>query len=157
LATNFSRTSAIYAAIQAALLIAFSAAYFLDTSQTLFQSRAARITGGLLCLLGGLLMLAAFIVIRRSIQIEPAPRADAELVTHGIYGWFRHPIYTALLLLVLGLFLRRPTLLVAISSGLVIAYLLIKVRIEERMLLAHYPDYAAYRKRTFGLLPWLRG
>lgn len=101
-------------------------------------------------------MVSALISIRGSIQIAPAPRDDAELVTRGVYAWFRHPIYTAIVILVLGLFLRKPTLPVAIAALIVIAYLVIKIRIEERLLLSRYPEYGEYRTRTFGLLPWFR-
>ena len=68
----------------------------------------------------------------------------------------RHPIYTGIIALVLGLFLRKPTLLVAITTVVVIAYVILKVRIEERLLLARYRNYAGYRSRTFGLFRWFR-
>jgi protein-S-isoprenylcysteine O-methyltransferase Ste14 len=92
--------------------------------------------------------------MRHAIQIAPEPRRDATLVTSGIYRWFRHPIYTAIVAIVIGLFLRRPTILVGVSAAGVIGFLYVKVRFEERLLLERYPEYAGYRTRTWGLFPW---
>jgi len=36
----------------------------------------------------------------------------------------------------------------------VIVFLAVKVRLEEELLLARYPEYATYRARTWGLIPW---
>ena len=149
-------TGRIYGLIQSVLLCGFTLVYFADRSVWLFRSALAGLVGGVLCFAGILLMVAALAVIRRSIQIAPAPRADAQLVTTGVYAWFRHPIYTAIVMLLVGLFFRQPTAWVALAGTIVIAYLMLKVRIEERLLRARYPDYAAYTKRTFGLLPWWR-
>ncbi len=41
------------------------------------------------------------------IQIAPEPRADGQLVTRGVYSRLRHPIYTAIVILVIGLFLGK--------------------------------------------------
>jgi len=75
------------------------------------------------------------------------------LVTSGIYRWFRHPIYTAIVAIVVGLFLRQSTIAVALSMFIVIVYLSIKVRFEEKLLLARYPSYAKYRTHSWGLVP----
>lgn len=152
-----SRSSKTYGLIQSALLCLFTLLVFTDRSRWLIHSDLARVVGTVLCAIGVLLMLAALSVIRRSIQIAPAPRDDAQLVTGGVYAWFRHPIYTAIVLVVLGLFLRQPSVAVGVGTAIVIGYLVLKVRIEERLLAAHYPDYAAYKARTFGLLPPFKG
>src|SRR5207249_2919216 len=61
----------------------------------------------------------------------------------------RHPIYTAILLLAIGLFLRKPTATIAATGAAVVVFLMIKVRFEEQLLLARYPEYAGYRNRTW--------
>ena len=83
------------------------------------------------------------------------------LVTEGIYGRIRHPMYLGLLLFVLG-----PAFVVsnfvAGPSGLIGMVLLIVLRVgslgvrgsEEQMMLVEFGDeYAAYRERTARLLP----
>lgn len=100
-----------------------------------------------------LLALWAIAWLRRSLAATPAPRAGARFVARGPYRWMRHPMYTSLLLLALGLLLRRPTLFTLVAALGLAAVLALKVRHEEGLLLARYPEYAAYRARTWGLVP----
>ena len=95
------------------------------------------------------------VTLRAVVQVAPAPREGGHLVTRGIYGWLRHPIYTAIVIVILGLFLRQPTVVVAIAGAAAVVFLIVKVRFEESLLLERYPEYAAYRRRTCGILPGL--
>lgn len=151
------RKSQIYGAIQTALLIVFAAVFVFDLGPRLFVSERLHIFGKVLCWIGIVFMLIAMVSLRKVIQIAPAPREGGHLVTSGVYRWFRHPIYSAILLLVVGLFLTKPTLGSAITGAAVIAFLLIKARLEETLLVARYPDYADYRKRAWGVIPGFRG
>lgn len=151
------QASRAYGIAQSAVFCAYAAAVLLDgSSPVLHATGVSRGIGAALALGGVAVMLAAIRTIGRSIQIAPAPKSTATLATHGIYGWLRHPIYTGIVFVSLGLFLRQPTILVAASTVVVIAFLAVKVRFEERLLLARYPTYAAYRTRTWGLFPFLR-
>ena len=152
------RKSAMYGAAQTLLLCAFAGVYFLDRSAWLWpRGGLSGILGTAFCAAGLLLVVSAIVTLRRVIQIAPEPRQGGELVTQGVYSRFRHPIYTGIVILVAGLFLRRPTVLVGAMAALVIAYLAFKVRLEEKLLAARYPEYPSYRKRTWGLLPGWRG
>jgi protein-S-isoprenylcysteine O-methyltransferase Ste14 len=148
--------SQAYGAGQSTLLCVFALVVMFDPSSALFDGSTARMIGLILSAAGLVVMAAAFLVIRRVIQIAPEPRADAHLITGGIYGWLRHPIYTGMLLVVVGLFLRRPTTAIAVTGAVVIALLFAKVSYEETLLLARYPEYGQYRMRTWGLLPPFR-
>lgn len=141
-----------YATVQTAMLIAFNAVFFLFPGSALFHSAAAMRAGTLLCVAGLALLMISVFTLRRVIQVAPAPKEGGHLVAAGVYRVLRHPIYTAMVMLVLGLFLRRPTPAVAIAGATVIAFLLVKARFEESLLAAKYPGYAAYRARTFGVL-----
>jgi protein-S-isoprenylcysteine O-methyltransferase Ste14 len=151
-----SLRSRLYARVQTALLVAFAAAAFFGRTPLLFSSNSLRSAGVALCGLGLLLMAFAFISLRRVIQIAPEPRSSGHLVTSGVYRWLRHPIYTGMLIIIVGLFIRRPTLVLAIASVVVIAFLLAKTRFEEELLVVKYPEYADYRRRTWGIIPGLR-
>ena len=151
------RTSRNYALVQTVLFCAFAAAYFLDVGPRLFPPGGMRGTiGAVLCMAGLLLMLSAFGSIGRAIQIAPEPKPGAQLVTKGVYRRLRHPIYTAVVILLVGLFLRKPTALTGIGAAVVIVFLVAKVRFEEELLLARYPNYTDYKDRTWGVLPWPR-
>ncbi|PYR94384.1 MAG: hypothetical protein DMF84_05735 [Acidobacteria bacterium] len=127
----------------------------LDTGPRLLAPEVAGTIGLVLCAAGFVLMGAAFAAIRGVIQIAPEPRAGGHLVTGGIYSRLRHPIYTAILMLAIGLFLRKPTAAVAIGAFVVTGFLILKARFEETLLLIHYPEYAEYKTRTWGVVPFI--
>jgi protein-S-isoprenylcysteine O-methyltransferase Ste14 len=89
----------------------------------------------------------------RRLSVWPDPLPQAELVTDGPYRLIRHPIYSALLLgglaavIAGGPLWRWPVWLA------LLAVLITKLRYEERLLEAQIPAYAAYRRRTWRLLP----
>jgi len=82
-------------------------------------------------------------------------RENHQLVTQGIYGWVRHPMYAALFVYAIGQLLVIPNW-VAGPSYLVAFGVLFALRIgaEERMMLETFGDeYAAYMARTKRLVP----
>ena len=153
---NTHQMSKTYGTMQTVLLCAFAVAFLVD-GPWLLAPGLPNTVGSVLCAIGLALLLSAILSLRRVIQIEPEPKAEGQLVTRGVYRWLRHPIYTAIVILVIGLFLRKPTALVAIAGAIVVIFLIVKVRFEERLLRARYPDYAAYQSRTWGIIPWRRG
>jgi protein-S-isoprenylcysteine O-methyltransferase Ste14 len=79
-----------------------------------------------------------------------------KLVTNGLYGVIRHPSYLGLLL---GLF--GWALVFRSAAGIVVSLLLIpplvaRMNSEEALLESEFGEqYAAYRRRTWRLLPFL--
>ena len=78
------------------------------------------------------------------------------VVSTGLYGIVRHPMYTATLLL----FLSMPLILGSLLSFLVfLAYPVIiakRIRNEEALLKADLPGYAAYRQTVrWRLIPFI--
>jgi protein-S-isoprenylcysteine O-methyltransferase Ste14 len=144
-----------YAVAQSVLFCLFAVAVIFGPGPVLFGPGIARLVGNALCAAGLVLMLLGVVALREVIQVAPEPRVGGRLVTSGLYRRFRHPIYTGIVIVAAGLFLRRPTALVAIAAGVTIAFLVIKTRFEESLLQQRYPDYAEYRKRALGVIPWL--
>jgi protein-S-isoprenylcysteine O-methyltransferase Ste14 len=151
-----SRRSRQYAVAQSVLIIAFAATALFVREPPLLTSRFAEGLGQALCVAGVTLMAFAFAALRGVIQVAPEPKAGGHLVTTGIYRWLRHPIYTAIVAIVIGLVLRKPTLWLAIAAAVLVAFLFVKTRFEERLLATRYPQYSEYRKRSWGLIPGLR-
>ncbi len=141
-----------YVAAQFLLIVAFAAAVFLQPP-ALDVPEGFRGAGLILCGVGLAIIASALWAMGRVMQVSPEPKADGHLITRGIYGWLRHPMDTGIVLIVVGLGMRAPSLLVGIAGGSLIALLFMKARYEERLLVARYPDYAAYRTRTGGVLP----
>lgn len=88
-------------------------------------------------------------------NIRPLPREGGHLVQHGPYRWIRHPMYSALLLG--GVAAARlsgdgSTWLVLAALAVVLR---IKSAVEERGMIARYPAYQDYQRRTRRFVPGL--
>jgi protein-S-isoprenylcysteine O-methyltransferase Ste14 len=79
-----------------------------------------------------------------------------ELVRHGPYAHVRHPIYSAILLMLLGTAISIGTLGALFGLPLIGAGIWLKIGQEEALMSEHFPDeYAAYRSRVKALVPRL--
>lgn len=83
-------------------------------------------------------------------------KEDHAIVRTGPYGIVRHPIYTGLVLALIGSFVVEPTVaalagLIALTIGLIV-----KIRQEERLLTEHFgAAYEAYRNDVPALIPYV--
>jgi protein-S-isoprenylcysteine O-methyltransferase Ste14 len=83
-------------------------------------------------------------------------KEDHELIRHGPYGHVRHPIYSALLLMVLGSALAIGTLGALVGLPLIGLGVWLKVRQEEALMAQHFPaEYTSYRSQVRALIPGL--
>ncbi len=84
---------------------------------------------------------------------NPIPKPGGTLETGGMYHFVRHPIYTAVLALALGL-----TTLSASWAHLAIFLILVmligtKARAEERLLRERFPNYVEYQAKVGRFIP----
>lgn len=86
-------------------------------------------------------------------------RQRLTLVTAGPYRRVRHPIYTAMLLVGVGVSLVSANWLVAVSNlGAVAGTISARIPVEEAIMLEQFGDtYREYRQGTGCLLPRWRG
>ena len=103
-------------------------------------------------LVAGLLAFWPMWYLRRAFSIEPQARV---LITSGPYRLARHPIYTLYLLINASLWLRHPTPQFALVLAVWAVLLWLRVRYEEQVLAATFPEYADYRARVGAFGPRL--
>lgn len=87
---------------------------------------------------------------------NPTIKVGHELIQTGPYRWVRHPIYTGLLLAIFASFLSEAKVSQACIFVCLAVLLIVKLRIEEGLMLRQFPDaYPEYRRRTNALVPFL--
>ena len=86
-------------------------------------------------------------------NIRPEPKAGASLVMGGPYRRMRHPMYSALLLVMAAGVAASPDAPRALAWLALLLVLHGKAGLEERLLLARWPQYAGYRARTWRFIP----
>ncbi|MCS6835148.1 MAG: isoprenylcysteine carboxylmethyltransferase family protein [Anaerolineae bacterium] len=116
--------------------------------------------------LGGLMVLSGFILALWAIadfaraartlpQVSPEAMRGAQLVQAGLYSRVRHPIYSGVLLAVLGSALGHGHWASWVAALALVAFFWTKSRYEESLLRRAYPDYADYMTRTGRFWPRL--
>lgn len=120
------------------------------------QSVIAELSGVSICAMGLITSIWSRKTLGDNWSQDVEFKQGHKLIERGPYRFVRHPIYTGHLLMGLG---------TAIASGLLIAFVgvvcffigfWIKLRQEERLLLAHFPEeYPAYKARVRTLVPFL--
>jgi protein-S-isoprenylcysteine O-methyltransferase Ste14 len=81
-------------------------------------------------------------------------KEDHELITTGPYGWVRHPIYTGLLLAIVGCALARGEWRGLLAVALVFGALWHKLKLEEKWMREQFGEtYVVYSRRVAALVP----
>jgi len=105
--------------------------------------------------LGILIIIIAFIILLVSIKdlgrnLSPFPRPinNSNLVTTGIYGFTRHPMYYSLIFISIGVFIIKLSiyyLFLIISLALTIK---LKIALEEKYLMNKFNNYLLYKNEV---------
>lgn len=79
-----------------------------------------------------------------------------ELVQSGPYRRIRHPIYTGMLLMILGTWLASGRMRGLIAFPIALTGIWTKSRVEERWMEAEFGErYSVYRARSWALIPFV--
>lgn len=111
------------------------------------------LVGQVLVIAGFVLMILASLRLGRGLTATPVPNARGELITGGLYRYVRHPIYTGVLLIVVGLTLRSGSFLTLAVAAVTVVFFDRKAAWEEARLRERYPGYDEYASRTPRFIP----
>lgn len=79
-----------------------------------------------------------------------------ELIDTGIFKYIRHPLYTSLIFLTWGIFLKNPTLILFFVAALSSLFLYLTSIIDEKECIAYFGEkYIEYMKHTTRFIPFL--
>ena len=116
------------------------------------------------------LLIATYLVFAGILQLRKAKTPDSDrteenifefektskLIDSGIFKWIRHPMYSSLLFLTWGIFLKNTTgflLLVSLLSSL---FLIFTALADEKECIAYFGDtYSEYMKKTKMFIPFI--
>jgi protein-S-isoprenylcysteine O-methyltransferase Ste14 len=116
------------------------------------------------------LFIATYLVLSGVIELRKAKRTDSgrsddnlyefektsKLVDTGIFKWIRHPMYSSLLFLTWGIFLKNTAGILLMVSILSSIFLIFTARVDERECIAYFGDnYRNYMKRTKRFIPYI--
>ncbi len=88
-------------------------------------------------------------------NIQPKMKENAKLITTGIYGYIRHPMYLSVLLMMLGFFVSSPSIIEAILLILLTIVLVLKAKKEEAIWSDETQEYLSYKKKTKLFIPFI--
>ncbi len=83
-------------------------------------------------------------------------KVDHELVQSGPYRSIRHPIYTGILMMILGTGLAGGQVHALLAFPIALIALCLRSRLEERWMSEEFGEqYALYRRKSWALLPYI--
>jgi protein-S-isoprenylcysteine O-methyltransferase Ste14 len=111
--------------------------------------------GVLLCAAGVGLVMASRSFLGRNWSDLVVLKQDHKLIQSGPYRWVRHPLYSGMLLAILGsaVTVNHPAAYVAIPC--ILAGFWIKSRQEEKLLQTRFPEYGDYRRHVKAFIPFV--
>ena len=108
------------------------------------------------------LVVSAFIAISGFYNLKKDGKPDDEwenttlLINRGIFRYIRHPLYSSLILLVIGILLKRVTLLTIVLCSICILFLITASLVEERENFVKFGDaYTTYKRTTMRYIPFI--
>jgi len=130
----------------------------LTTDATLWpMSLAVLVSADLITIIGLMIAIWARVALGVYWSGNVVVKEEHVIVERGPYRVVRHPIYSGVLLMLVGtaLWWRRSVGLVTCAVAL--AGFIIKARLEERLLSEHFPiEYGRYKARVKrALVPWI--
>ncbi len=90
-----------------------------------------------------------------NLNAAPDIQSSGRLVTSGPYRYIRHPMYAAILLVIVPLVAGSPSSIRWILLLVLSVNLLLKLRYEERRLNEYFEGYPEYSSKTWRLLPYV--
>jgi protein-S-isoprenylcysteine O-methyltransferase Ste14 len=93
------------------------------------------------------------VYLGRGLTASPLPNGATDLVMRGPYRFVRHPMYTAVILLGMGMTIRSGSWIVALAFGALVILFAVKSRWEELHLADTFPGYERYITSTGRFVP----
>ena len=145
------QTGWAFVAVQVVLL---GLVLFLPTGDAWERTSSVQAVGLGLNIAGLAIVALGALGLGRSLTPTPVPVEAGELKTGGLYSRMRHPIYTGVMLLAIGIAAASGSLLRALATLVLIAFFNMKARWEEERLVKKFGrEYEEYSSQVNRFLP----
>ena len=151
--TPWTRFAGVRVAIVLVLLLLLRLGVFRGRAVT--HDPWLQVTGLVIFLLGLALAVWARVYLGRNWGMPMTEKADPELVTTGPYRTVRHPIYSGIILAMVGTTIA-VSLYWLVAVVLLGGYFVYSAVMEERYMTDRFPDtYPKYKQSTKMLIPYI--
>ena len=100
---------------------------------------------GLILFISGIAVcFVSILQLNHNLTAFPTPKETARLYTGGLYKYIRHPIYTGVIMIFLGM-----------STTALIVLFYYKSAYEEAQLCIKFSEYKGYQSQTGRFFPWM--
>lgn len=124
-----------------------------------------QILSWILLIISGFFIVAGVHQMKRMGKSKLAERGEqtlfafektTSLITTGIFKFIRHPLYSSLLFLTWGIFLKKPDIELFLTSILSTIFLYITSRYDEKECIQYFGQaYIDYMKKSKGFIPYI--
>jgi protein-S-isoprenylcysteine O-methyltransferase Ste14 len=151
--TRWTRFAGFRVAIILVVLLLLRLGVFKEHAAT--RDPWLQVIGLVIFLLGLALAVWARVYLGRNWGMPMSEKADPELVTTGPYSTVRHPIYSGIILAMIGTTVAVSLYWLA-AVVLLGAYFIYSAAMEERYMAGRFPDaYPKYKQSTKMLIPFI--
>ncbi len=114
------------------------------------------VVGALIFIIGLVITVNAQMTLKRNYSSMLRIREGHQLITHGIYKYVRHPVYTGTLLRFFAIPIYATSFLGFLFALGGIPLVIYRIGVEEQMLIEEFSDeYLEYTKATRKLFPYV--
>ncbi len=154
-ATGSKSTYVIIAGILAGIFIAFETSHFFPAP--ISHNYMVQWIGLGIALAGFVIHVTAIYTLGKFFKTVIIIQDQHQLISNGLYKYFRHPSYFAGMIILLGMGLMLNNwyglLLILIIPFLTFIY---RIKTEEKVLIQKFgQQYLDYRKKTWAILPFI--
>jgi len=104
-----------------------------------------------------LLFVSIYLVQSGLKKVFKEERKELEVISSGVFGFVRHPIYLGSILIFLSFTILSLSIVALIICFVIIVFYYYLCRYEERLLIEKLGDkYGNYMKKVPMLIPWFR-
>lgn len=108
------------------------------------------------CLLGAILGIQTLCYNKMgNFSIYPEIKHQAALITSGPYRYIRHPMYTSLITMMIGIALYNYHWVNAVGVLMVAGAVINKANREEKLLLMKFSEYTRYQQKSYQFIPYI--